>query len=63
MFARFNEREAAEWSGDNWIKADLPKPMLHINPEKTNFYDFTIDDFAMMDYESMKPQLKFDLGI
>jgi thymidylate synthase len=38
-------------------------PMLHINPEKTDFYDLTIDDFTMENYESMKPQLKFDLGI
>lgn len=63
MFARFNERENAEWSGDAWINAGVPKPMLVINPNKTNFYDLTIDDFTMENYEGMKPQLKFDLGI
>ena len=30
---------------------------------KTNFYDFTLDDFELIDYEPVKPQLKFDLGI
>ena len=38
-------------------------PMLILNPDKTNFYDMTIDDFVMINYEPVKPQLKFDLGI
>lgn len=39
------------------------KPILVLNEEKNNFYDFTIDDFTLLDYEPVKPQLKFDLGI
>jgi thymidylate synthase len=39
------------------------KPMLVLNPEKKNFYDFTIDDFSMWQYDPMKPQLKLELGI
>lgn len=38
-------------------------PKLILNPKKNNFYDFTIDDFTMEDYEPMKPQLKLELGI
>lgn len=38
-------------------------PRLVLNPDKTDFYDITIDDFEMVDYEPVKPQLKFDLGI
>ena len=38
-------------------------PVLHLNPEKTNFYDMTIDDFTMENYSPMKPQLKLELGI
>jgi thymidylate synthase len=38
-------------------------PKLVMNPEKTNFYDFTIEDFAMENYEPIKPNLKFPLGI
>ena len=39
------------------------KPQLILNPNKTNFYDFTIDDFSMVDYTPIKPQLKLELGI
>jgi len=46
------EREAIECS-----------PKLILNPEKTDFYSFTIDDFELIDYESVKPQLKFELAI
>lgn len=38
-------------------------PQLVLNPEKTNFYEMTIDDFTMENYEPMKPQLKLELGI
>ena len=40
-----------------------PKPNLILNPEKTNFYDMTIDDFIMLCYNPIKPQLKLELGI
>ena len=39
-------------------------PLLVLNKEKgCRFEDITIDDFEMVDYEPMKPQLKFELGI
>ena len=38
-------------------------PRLIINDNKTNFYDFTIDDFFMVNYNPVKPQLKLELGI
>lgn len=38
-------------------------PRLILNPKKTNFYDMTIDDFTMENYEPIKPQLKLELGI
>ena len=40
---------------------DLVK--LVLNPEKTNFYDFTIDDFTMENYNPVKPNLKFEMAI
>lgn len=43
--------------------SDETQPILILNPEKNNFYDFTIDDFTMINYNPIKPQLKFDLGI
>ena len=40
-----------------------PAPMLILNENKTNFYDFVIDDFTMINYNPVKPQLKLELGI
>lgn len=42
---------------------DDNKVKLVLNPEKTNFYDFTIDDFKMENYNPIKPNLKFELAI
>ena len=44
------------------------EPKIWLNPEKTNFYDFTIDDIKITGYpraeiKEKNPQLKFDLGI
>lgn len=43
-------------------------PEIWLNPEKTNFYDFTVDDIKIKGYprqviKEKNPQLKFDLGI
>ena len=38
-------------------------PTLKLNENVKNFYDITIDDFEMVNYKPMKPQLKFDLGV
>lgn len=38
-------------------------PKLILNPDKTDFYEMTIDDFTMQDYQPIKPQLKLELGI
>ena len=46
------------------MKDDTQNPVLILNKEgECQFEDFTIDDFEMKDYEPMKPQLKFELGI
>lgn len=38
-------------------------PTLILNPDVTDFYEMTIDDFTMADYTPIKPQLKLELGI
>ena len=38
-------------------------PKLILNTDKTNFFEFTIDDFEMIDYEPQQPQIKLPLGI
>lgn len=39
------------------------QPKLVLNIDKKDFYDITIEDFELIDYEPVKPQLKFELGI
>ena len=39
------------------------QPVLFLNENKTNFYEMTIDDFMMVNYNPIKPQLKLELGI
>lgn len=41
----------------------VTKPILKLDTDKTNFYDFTVDDFKLENYTPIKPQLKFELGI
>jgi hypothetical protein len=48
---------------DEYFDGYKKNPILIINPDKTNFYDFTIDDFTMENYNPIKPQLKLELGI
>lgn len=44
-------------------KPSEKSPRLVLKEGKTNFYDFTLEDFELLDYEPVKPQLKFELGI
>lgn len=39
-----------------------PKLILDF-PDGTNFYDITADDFKLINYDLVKPQLQFDLAI
>ena len=58
MMQRYKKMEMSEY-----YNGDLINPELILNPEKTNFYDFTIEDFTMNNYNPIKPQLKLELGI
>jgi len=39
------------------------QPKLILDTDKTNFYEFTISDFKMQNYDPIKPQLNFELAI
>lgn len=39
------------------------QPKLILNAEGKNFWQITVDDFELINYYPVKPQLKFDLGI
>lgn len=56
--------EAANEMKDRFFNAETgPAPNLILNPDKTNFYDMTIEDFDMVNYNPLRPQLKLELGI
>lgn len=45
------------------FERDEKAPMLVLNPDKKDFYEFTIEDFEMTNYDPIQPQLKLELGI
>jgi thymidylate synthase len=48
----------------NNMEDDGKKPYLYVDTTQTaNFYDMIIEDFTMVDYTPIKPQLKLELGI
>ena len=63
MRSRFSAREQEEFYMESVLRETILQPRLVLNPEKTNFYDMTIDDFTMENYSPIKTQLKLELGI
>ena len=54
----------AESAAADPCRENAPAPALILNKEPgCAFEDITINDFEMKDYDPIKPQLKFDLGI
>ena len=39
------------------------QPKLILDTNKTNFYDFKVEDFKLINYDPVKPQITFELGI
>lgn len=68
-FVRFTQNMHIYNRHQDQAKELLSRPISNNNPElilnagSKSFYDISIDDFEMVDYEPIKPQLKFDLGI
>ena len=48
---------------ENNVNEGLTYPRLMLKPDVTDFYEMTVDDFELIDYEPIKPQLKLELGI
>lgn len=63
MMVRYGKAVNAEVAHKIFDGINPKIPMLVLNPNVKNFYDMTIDDFIMENYEPMKPQLKLELGI
>lgn len=63
LLNRYNSYYTEDCYPENYTEEKIPVPTLVLNPEKTNFYEFTINDFKMEGYFPMKPNLKLELGI
>ena len=63
MMVRYSKAVNAEVAHKIFDGINPKIPMLVLNPNVKNFYDMTIDDFIMENYEPIKPQLKLELGI
>lgn len=57
-----NQFEQAEELLRREPSSSKPRLILDV-PDGTNFYDIRPDDFKLVDYEPVKPQLKFDLAV
>ena len=42
---------------------EYPAPQFWLNPKKTNFYDFTEDDFKLIDYKNTKLTQKIEVAV
>ena len=60
---RCAEKEKQEDFNSYFGYKNSESPILILNPNVTNFYEMTINDFSMENYEPIKPQLKLELGI
>lgn len=58
MLKRYEDKKKEEF-----FQGYSKNPILYLKQEKKDFYSFTIDDFVLEDYEPIKPQLTFELGI
>ena len=63
MLIRYGRKANQEISDNVFKSIKINIPQLILNPKATNFYQMTIDDFVMENYDPMKPQLKLELGI
>ena len=63
MLKRYNKKLAEESDETLVVNNRDTRPKLLLNDTKTDFYDFTIEDFFMVNYNPVKPQLKLELGI
>ena len=52
LLERYESNKSCNWN-----------PMMILNIEKKNFYDFTIDDFTLKNYDPIPGKLELDLGI
>ena len=60
---RFKNKEDIEIAKKVCDNPEYPAPTLWINPDKTDFYSFTVDDFKLIDYQATKLDEKIEVAI
>lgn len=50
-------------TNDNTYTYQFDKVIMNFSPSSDNFYEFSIDDFSLINYNPKKPQIKLELGI
>lgn len=63
MLRRYDEKLREESDETLVLNHMDTRPILLLNDNKTDFYDMTIEDFFMVSYNPVKPQLKLEIGI
>ena len=59
-----DDRDDEDTTGESFLyEGGISEYVRFLNENKTNFYEMTIDDFMMVNYNPIKPQLKLELGI
>ena len=48
---------------ENHLYEGFTPVKMVLNPNVKDFYEMTVEDFELIDYEPIKPQLKLELGI
>ena len=48
---------------ENHLTEGFTPVKLVLNPDVKDFYEMTVEDFELIDYNPIKPQLKLELGI
>ena len=64
LIHRANERHLTTFEALKNGKIDsIMTPKLILNPDKKDFYNMTINDFSMENYNPMLPQIELELGV
>ena len=63
LLNRYQNSNQVKYHLDNNLRYKKFIPNLILNPDKKNFYEMTIDDFQMINYAPIQPNVKLELGI
>ncbi len=63
LINRSNEHKLKISTSNGHYDYEFEPVKMNFNPKSDNFYDFSIEDFSLENYNPIKPQIKLELGI